>query len=291
MTIRRTLIHALDRPGGRSLLAGLTTWLASRQTGQDVSVFYDDVWLHRLGSSYIADSPAYPYFADTFTNWDLDLRSIRADADDWWFHVYKPRAGDIILDVGAGIGSDTLVFSRSVGASGKVLAIEAHPSTYRCLIKLCEWNNLANTVCSQCAVTDTRRTVYIEDSSDPQASTVGFLADSTRSQEVVRGASLDEICGEHGFGSINFLKINIEGGERFAIQGMSNVIQKTDYICFACHDFRADRGDGEHFRTRELVLDFLRSHDFRITMRRDDPRPWARDHVHGIRRGAEGRTT
>ena len=45
------------------------------------------------------------------------------------------------------------------------------------------------------------------------------------------------------------------------------------------HDFR-----GEGFRTKQPVIEFLRDHGFDIIERRDDPRPYVRDHIHGVRK-------
>jgi hypothetical protein len=76
--------------------------------------------------------------------------------------------------------------------------------------------------------------------------------------------------------------MNIEGAERFALQGMEQSLKRVRSICVACHDFRAERGDGEHFRTREFVEQFLSERGFRLTWRKDDPRPSVRDHVFGV---------
>jgi len=37
------------------------------------------------------------------------------DARDYWFHVYRPREGDVIVDIGAGRGEDVYAFSLGVG--------------------------------------------------------------------------------------------------------------------------------------------------------------------------------
>ena len=75
--------------------------------------------------------------------------------------------------------------------------------------------------------------------------------------------------------------MNIEGAEQNAIDGMSESITKTRHVCFAAHDFRAARGEGEHFRTRKAVIEFLRDHGFEVKTRNSDPRPAVRDHIHG----------
>ncbi|HEY2460768.1 MAG TPA: FkbM family methyltransferase, partial [Candidatus Acidoferrum sp.] len=83
---------------------------------------------------------------------------------------------------------------------------------------------------------------------------------------------------------IDFLKMNIEGAERFALPGMESMIAHIRHICVACHDFRSNLGHGENFRTRAFVEEFLSNHGFTIVSRRDDPRDYVRDHVFGLRR-------
>ena len=63
---------------------------------------------------------------------------------DNWTWEYRPTRGDTVIDVGAGIGEETVVFSRLVGAAGKVIAIEAHPETFKCLTATIEQSALAN---------------------------------------------------------------------------------------------------------------------------------------------------
>ena len=48
------------------------------------------------------------------------------------------------MDVGAGVGEETLTFSRAVGARGEVICIEAHPRTHQCLEMLIRYNRLEN---------------------------------------------------------------------------------------------------------------------------------------------------
>ena len=78
--------------------------------------------------------------------------------------------------------------------------------------------------------------------------------------------------------------MNIEGAERYAL-GMESVLPHTRQICVACHDFRCEGGDGEQFRTRTFVEQFLVKRGFTVTSRPDDPRDYVRDHVFGLRCG------
>ena len=98
----------------------------------------------------------------------------------------------------------------------------------------------------------------------------------------VRADTLDAICRAEDLEEVDFLKMNIEGAERFALLGAESIIQRTKSICVACHDFRADYGEGEEFRTREFVKQFLIEHGFKVTTRQDDPRDYVRDHLFGL---------
>ena len=95
----------------------------------------------------------------------------------------------------------------------------------------------------------------------------------------VLGTTLDDLCEEEGVEEIALLKMNIEGAEREAIRGMTRMIRRSRFVCIACHDFRADRGEGEEFRTRDVVKEFLADHRLEIVERLNE-RPGIRDHIH-----------
>jgi len=100
----------------------------------------------------------------------------------------------------------------------------------------------------------------------------------------VKGVVFDRLCSQVGIDRIDYLKMNIEGAERFALPGCREALARTRYVTVAAHDFRADRGEGEEFRTLEFVREFLMDSGFELTMR-EDPRYYVPYHVHGVRRG------
>jgi FkbM family methyltransferase len=249
----------------------------------DVSVFYDGVWMHRIQSDYFADSGNFSYTRDMIKDWNKPAH-LFDDPVELWFHAYRPQNGDTIVDIGAGNGSDIPTFSRAVGPTGRVVAIEAHPTTFSCLRKTCEWNRLTNVTLIQRAVADRNCTVFIDDSDAHVANAVSTTRTSTQRGEGIAASSLNDLCHELRLDHIDFLKMNIEGAEQLAIKGMDSIASRIRYICIACHDFMADMGgDSSWYRTRELVTKFLRASGFRVIERRSDLRPYVRDHIHGIR--------
>jgi FkbM family methyltransferase len=279
--LQRTLIHALDRPGGRTLLAALATRRARRLTRDDVGVLYDGGWLHRVKGVFVPDGPNFDYYADTILAWSRRLARLRADVADYWFHTFTPQPGDVILDIGAGVGLDTLVFSEVVGPAGQVYSIEAHPRTFGLLQATCRHNRLTNVTACHCAITDRRGTVYAEDATDQELARVATTGGAGWLSQPVASLSLDDFCRERGVARVDLLKMNIEGAELQTIEGMRETLRITRHICIACHDFRS--GEGLDLHTREPVVAFLRAAGFQISLRQDDPRDFVRDHVHAVR--------
>ena len=285
MTLKRRLIQFLDHPGGRAILSRLGTAYARSRTGLDAQVFYDDAWIRRVGQWYLAESSHFHWEAEAMAKWQEDLHELLDIHRDWWFYRYQPAEGDVIIDVGAGIGDDALVFSRAVGSRGRVLSIEAHPRTFRLLEKTCRYNHLENTQPIHGALMDKSGPVFIEDRDSYQGNTVRSDNEGDELRHRVAGVTLDELCDQHHIGRIDFLKMNIEGAERLAIEGMEKMIPNIRRVSIACHDFLA--GGGEFYRTKALVANFLRARGFEVCSRDDHPEPWVRDQVHGVRPGAK----
>ena len=282
--LRSAVLAALvGSSGGRRLLATLTTVYARWITRDDVRVFFDGVWGHSVAGLRVPDSRRYFYPPDGFARWSGEPAKWRRAAEKYWCRYYKPQPGDTIVDVGAGMGSDVLFFSPAVGNTGKIIAIEANPNTYALLAKLCEWNGFNNVVCTQQAVVDTPGEVWIEDESFHEANAV--TSGSRRGSVPVQGVRLDDMLERLGVAGIALLKMNIEGAERAALAGMRATLARTRYVCIACHDFRADAGEGEGFRTRDFVTRTLQEQGFRILDGGELPDACAREHVHAIRAG------
>lgn len=254
-----------------------------RLVADDVEIaFTNGLWTHRAGGYFFPDGPKFNYNYGDFGTWKGQMERLTADTSDFWLQHYRPRAGDVIIDVGAGRGEDTITFSHLVGASGRVISIEAHPGSFAILKSFCTLNRLANVMPLHRALMDKRGVVRIEESES------SWMENTIQSSGAgpgieVQAVTLDEICQEHGLKGIAFLKVNIEGAERYALLGMESTLPHTRQICIACHDFRSDKGDGEEFRTRTFVKEFLVKNGFTIESRSDDPRDYVRDHIFGLR--------
>jgi FkbM family methyltransferase len=272
-------IHA---PASRESLVAKAIRIGRRALPNiDLDVFWDDMWIYRVGDYYF---PVPEVTEPEAVLW-RDLAGAAArylqQAEDNWYRLYRPKPGDVIVDIGAGRGEDTCAFSRAVGNSGSVIAIEAHPVSFAVLKKFCRWNKLSNVTVLNLACADKAATLQIESSANWMSS---FVREGEPSQGsvAIEGVPFDSVWEQFRIGRIDFLKMNIEGAERLALMGSRRALESTRIVSVAAHDHRADRGEAEWFRTGSFVRNFLRDSGFHLVPR-DDPRSWARGHVHGMR--------
>jgi FkbM family methyltransferase len=284
MWIAEETLRALDAPGRRGELARAATQAARDYFHCDIEIFHNGrMWVRRVDDVLFPDPDLFRAAEKQYSGWPtLALKFLR-DAEDYWFHVYHPQPGEVIIDVGAGRGEDVYAFSKAVGATGRVWAFEAHPVNFEILDLFCELNHLDNVTRVPLAVIDRPGTLEIETTPVWESS---FLREGPPSptSHTVGGVRLDDYCDEYFIERIDFIKMNIEGAERLALPGMPRALARARFACISAHDFRARRGEGDSFLTRALVLDALHAAGFETLTRDDDPRYYVPDHVHGFRR-------
>ena len=267
----RKALEVLDRPGRRALLTlPGSFWVSFTYRTPCLVYWRDGAWIHHYGGAKIPHASlgrAAP------------PRVLTAEARELFLHEYTPRPGDVVFDVGAGIGAEALLFSRLVGPSGRVISLEAHPRTYKRLENLCDVNGLSNVTPLQVAASDSDGMVVI---SDLQYHVQNTLIDRREGGVEVPSRRIDTIAAELGISRIDLLKMNIEGAERLAIQGVGTLLERTRHVCISCHDFLADDGGSEALRTKAFMRQFLVEHGFSVTSRDAAPDPWTRDYLYGV---------
>ena len=133
------------------------------------------------------------------------------------------RPGDVILDVGANIGSYTLRCARRTGPRGRVVSIEAMAETAALLQKNIEANRLANVDVVACAMGEKPGHVALYStghSSSTRLQEGGPFAQVAET-EVITGDSLVE---RFGLNRVDWIKMDIEGGEPAALRGMKRIV-------------------------------------------------------------------
>src|SRR5262249_10565914 len=136
--------------------------------------------------------------------------------------------GDTVIDVGANIGAVTLAASRKVGRKGKVYSVEAHPHTYKYLRGNLSLNGATNVETFNVACGSASGTVsYSDKKSDYQkaVSEKGLAVPMARLDEIVPAGK-----------EIALLKVDVEGYEKFVLEGATELLPTVRSIYFKSYD-------------------------------------------------------
>lgn len=136
--------------------------------------------------------------------------------------------GMTIVDVGAHIGYFTLLSARLVGPTGKVYAFEPESANMATLTKNVELNSFRNLVLVPMAVSDTKGSALLQISKKISVyhSLMPTPYASGRTVTVAT-TTLDDFFEQEGWPEIHLIKMDIEGGEPHALEGMKRLVARS----------------------------------------------------------------
>ncbi|MBD2538440.1 FkbM family methyltransferase [Coleofasciculus sp. FACHB-SPT36] len=150
-------------------------------------------------------------------------------SEESFFRSYLKK-GDKVIDVGANIGSLTVLASLIVGSQGKVYSIEPHPETYQYLMGNLRLNRLLNVETFNYAIGETSKSIVFSDKSDDSNNQV--MADGKGIPISMK--KLDELAIDEQ--EINLLKIDVEGYEKFVFDGGYRIVNQVECIFFESYE-------------------------------------------------------
>ena len=181
--------------------------------------------------------------------------------------LFRPKEGDTVVDVGAHMGRYTITSSKSVGASGKVIAVEAHPYNFRILQHNLRLNKLKNVSALNRAVYSkkARLKLYLPDEdlgyTMHHSLMTNYLA-SKYSKEIerryieVEADTLDNLLKIRGINEVNWIKIDVEGAEYEVLRGAKEILSTNKPISILVEVHGKD--------TYGPTMELLRSNNFNI---------------------------
>jgi FkbM family methyltransferase len=167
-----------------------------------------------------------------------------------------------VVDAGANIGLYTALFSRIVGSSGNVIAIEPDSDNFAALLAAGKDNLWTNVECHECALNDKSEPLTL--SQDPCNSGNHALAkyplpSALAKSQTVKGRSLDELVGGR---RVDFIKIDVQGWELRVLQGAREILGSRKPLSLLVELWPA--GLRRNGSTADEILDFLRSLSFEL---------------------------
>ena len=137
------------------------------------------------------------------------------------------KKGDVVLDIGANIGYYTLIFAKLVGKEGKVFAFEPDPTNFSLLKKNVEINDYKNVILVKKAVSNKTGKIKLYLCGDNQGDHRIYDSHDNRHWIQIEAIRLDDYFKNYN-GKINFIKMDIQGAEGGAAQGMFNLLKKNN---------------------------------------------------------------
>ena len=185
---------------------------------------------------------------------------------------YCPKEGDIVLDIGSGVGAEISTFSKLVGDSGHVYAIEADPELYLKNIKVVSLLGLNNVTCINTAIMDKAGEIEIGRFSVDGIDSSIYTKES-KDIIKVKSTSIDGIIEEYGLDKVDYIKINIEGAETYALQGISDPYKIKNW-CISSHDFIG-------INTKNFVINFFNSKGILVDLHEEvKDKPWEGGYIY-----------
>jgi len=140
------------------------------------------------------------------------------------------KKGDVVIDIGANIGYYTVLLSKIVGASGKVIAFEPTQHFLNVLRKNIAANQIENV--EICALGLSNKSEKLKIDIGPSSATlhspVGF--DAIIANEKISLTTLDTFVRQRVQEKIDFIKIDIDGHEPFFFEGAWETLERYSPI-------------------------------------------------------------
>jgi len=160
---------------------------------------------------------------------DHELTSGNFESAELKFAQRFLKPGMTVLDAGAHHGLYTLLASKSVGSTGRVIAIEPSPRERIRLIKNLKVNRMKNIAIQSCALgaKNGEAKLYLTDSMNNWCNSLRRPTNAVEAVSVsVR--PLDELISELKLPKIDFIKLDVEGGELDALAGAQQMLKLPD---------------------------------------------------------------
>ena len=137
--------------------------------------------------------------------------------------IVEPRSGDVVLDCGAYRGETALWFARRVGKGGGVVAFEPAARNADGLRRNLAKNRsveMAPVTVLECAVSSSAGLLRFNAQAEGSS-----RADAT-STESIPAVTIDDVVEQQHLSRVDFIKMDIEGGEVDALKGAENTLKR-----------------------------------------------------------------
>lgn len=188
--------------------------------------FIDNVFGHRLYQN--VDDIAIDYSPLS----GMELQDVELLNGEVGFMIRELKQGDNVIDIGANVGLITLLLAKVVGPAGNVISFEPGPKSFALLKLNTLINGYKNITLTNKAVSSSSgiENLFIcpTGESDNQVSVTDLeWENEVRIGMPIETVSLDDYFLSENDVKVDFIKIDTQGGEYKALQGMQNLLNRN----------------------------------------------------------------
>lgn len=166
----------------------------------------------------------YRYVVNDNSGWSTIYGGWEPDAQK--LYCCLVNSGYVVYDIGANTGVHSLLFSKLVGLTGKVYAIEPLPENANEIAQLMTINKMDNLKIIQKAISNFNGISKFMIGNTNKQGRIFCNEIETGSEITVDVTTLDSLL-DNGHEMPNFIKIDVEGAEGAVLEGFQNWIIKT----------------------------------------------------------------
>ena len=156
---------------------------------------------------------AYPTFDLRFVSNPYHLLKHNEE----YTRFYQPKAGDIVVDAGAFVGTFGLFCAKLVGSGGKVFCFEPDPANYRELCQNIQLNGVSNVTAIPKGLWSSETVLSFR--SDGSVGSSFVSKEGSGALVEIPVTTIDDLAEREGLDGVDFIKMDIEGAEIEAITG------------------------------------------------------------------------
>jgi len=200
-------------------------------SGYGVSKFYPVKNIYKFlkrelkNSKGIVEVQGHKMLLDSKDSLELSIRGVHEPLETKLVKK-EIKEGNVVLNIGAHIGYYTLIFAKLVGEKGEVFAFEPEPTNFSLLQKNVEINGYKNVVLVQKVVSNKSGKAKLYLCKDHTGMHRIEYSNGDRKFIEIETIRLDDYFKDYN-GKIDFIKMDIEGAEGGALEGMPLLLEKN----------------------------------------------------------------
>ena len=144
----------------------------------------------------------------------------------------KIKPGMAIIDIGANLGYYTAIASHLTGEKGLVVAFEPEPNFFKLLSRNISRNNMKNVACFELAIAEKNGLTNLYLSNENKGHNSIIRSEELKASVQVKTTTLDNFLDFQKITKVDIIKMDIEGAEIMALEGMRNTLIKHMPLLF-----------------------------------------------------------